>query len=223
MPTFPHYRITLEGVYGTAANPLEIWRTGVNVQAGSGPSAPGVILPARAQAIYDGFVTAYMGNVRSSCVLTACDIRFIGALGRQPTEPDGSFTSTARHEANTPGSMSGGVQYPFQIAYVASLLTARSGPEGKGRMFLPTPGFALENDGRLPAALGGQVAEPLVNWIRLINTQFAADGADPRRVSVISSKNLSSPVTGMRVGRVLDTQRRRRGDLLEGYSPTVAV
>jgi hypothetical protein len=114
------------------------------------------------------------------------------------------------------GTLVGGVKYPLQTAMVASLLTGRAGATGKGRIYLPAPSTALDSTFRYPEQTATDVATGVKGMVQAMNVALntAVIGA---AVQVASSKGYLSKVTSVRAGRVPDTQRSRRGDLLEGY------
>jgi hypothetical protein len=97
-----------------------------------------------------------------------------------------------------------------------SLGTAlQRGPASKGRFYPPGGWNGLTNDGR---ALPSEMASKAALVKTLINDLNAAQGAGGQRVVVYSKQYQSvRAVTHIRVGRVVDTQRRRRSSLAEEY------
>jgi len=125
-------------------------------------------------------------------------------------------------EFNQPGGVAGQAGQNPQDALAVSLVTARRGPTGKGRFYIPLPvvmGLA---------ANGWLIAESDVNTIRAraatmlsdINNAPGYDSGGAPTVVVASTKGYNTPVTGVRVGRVMDTIRSRRRQLSESYGPT---
>jgi len=112
-----------------------------------------------------------------------------------------------------------GQTQPNQICVVATLFTPKAGRSGKGRIYLPLlalPAVSADpRDGVHQTALAGQIAA----WIEDVNAISTAT-AGPFRVSVQSRLGAGTPgpVTGVGIGDVLDTQRRRRNKLVETYS-----
>lgn len=115
---------------------------------------------------------------------------------------------------------------PNQTCLVVSLLTARSGRSYRGRVYLPflSPPD-LQPGGRLaaPNAAGilaqaqylvGVLSDPAV-----VDPTLTGVPAAVFRIAIQSetSGQPASPVTVVRVGDVLDTQRRRRDKLTENY------
>ena len=111
----------------------------------------------------------------------------------------------------------GGSQvYPNQVAWAVTLYTGFSrGPAHKGRFYLPLPTCALGTDGLVSAANAITLSAAADTFITNVNSVNA--GWD---VAVFSRKEGaadSKVVIGASVGRVLDTQRRRRRKLAEDY------
>lgn len=103
-----------------------------------------------------------------------------------------------------------------QVALAISLTTAVSrGPAHRGRFYIPMPTVNPASDGLLSTgnrdAIKG-TATTLLNSLNAVSAGY--------KVAVFSRKQgnpFHRDVTGIAVGRVLDTQRRRRRRLLELY------
>lgn len=105
------------------------------------------------------------------------------------------------------------------------------GLASKGRVFLPpSTRYAPQADGLMTAAAATQLAKCMQRFINEINANavvgnvmiysrgkgVAAYDAQHKRVEyTYPNPGASQPVTGVRVGRVIDTQRRRRRQLNE--------
>jgi hypothetical protein len=133
---------------------------------------------------------------------------------------NGKYTGDATVEAifgNTPG---GGVDQktpPNQVALAVSTTTGFSrGPAHRGRFFLPLPCITIFGDGRMDAGDAGLV-KASANVLRT-----GVNAAGGGHVMTVMSRKKNAPghraITGFEVGRVLDTQRRRRRSLLESYA-----
>lgn len=114
---------------------------------------------------------------------------------------------------------------PAQCALVATLASdVPRGLASKGRMYLPGVGAAINTDGKVPAATRDGVALNLKNFFDAI----ALDTDMPGR-PVLASLGHAPLNTGgtikliqqIRVGDVVDTQRRRRNQLTEVYATQV--
>lgn len=119
--------------------------------------------------------------------------------------------------ADLPGGASGAGSFPNQVANVVTLTTGFSrGPAHKGRIYLPLPYFALGVGGTITAIAADAVSDSVDTFIADLNAVNAAKW----EVGVMSRKKYAPGarrVTGNLVGRVLDTQRRRRRSLVEDY------
>lgn len=219
MPTPAHTRITWSGVFGSVAEPLETWQFGVNVGPVAFASADA--REDAAQACHVAWVDHLAPRVRAQVSLTNVRVAQVLETGLVSKNGDGQYNQ-ADDPRTAPGS-GGVIALPFQVALCISLVTARSGPEGKGRFYLPGPNVQLETDGRISAAAATSHATSAAAFLGAVDLAIAGSGGASGNPVVASSKGFLSPVTGVRVGRVLDTQRRRRGDLAEGYSAVVAL
>jgi hypothetical protein len=100
---------------------------------------------------------------------------------------------------------------PRATAVCATLLTARAGATGKGRIFLPTTILTLTESGRLQSTSAVTFANGVKGFINALNALAGVD------VGVVSSKGYISPVTAVKVGRTPDTLRSRRRSQGEVY------
>jgi hypothetical protein len=118
--------------------------------------------------------------------------------------------------ANIPGGGTVGNTPPNQVALCVTLTTGFSrGPAHKGRIYLPLPTFGIDASGAFAAANAQAVSGTVDTLIANLNGVDAAWD-----VSVFSRKAGAAahrPVTGNLVGRVYDTQRRRRRSMVEDY------
>lgn len=130
----------------------------------------------------------------------------------------GTYRDDPAHQAiiqDAPGAGST-PPYPNQVALVVTLTTGFSrGPAHKGRFYLPLPVVPLGTDGLISSA----AAQTVSGGVDSLVTNLNATTTD-WKVAVFSRK-LGAPahrlVTGNLVGRVLDTQRRRRRKVGEDY------
>jgi len=113
---------------------------------------------------------------------------------------------------------------PGQLTLAVSLTTALARGRGHaGRMYPPNCSAALaavDEAGQVPTGTADDIAQSAKTLIEDINTVCAV-GA---KVCVFSAVGQSQePITGVRVGHVVDTQRRRRRSLRENYPAVVAI
>lgn len=132
---------------------------------------------------------------------------------------DGRYIGDGTNEAVYPdlaGAWTGLPKFPNQVAWGVSLLTGFSrGPAHRGRFYLPLPSADLGDDGRFSVAHSDELRETVTELITALNA------VDPDyEVAVFSRKSGAAGnrrVTAAEVGRVPDTQRRRRRSLVEDY------
>nr|CRY96618.1 hypothetical protein [uncultured prokaryote] len=138
----------------------------------------------------------------------------IGTNGRYP--PDENAVEYLR-PSPIPGSTTGG--YP-QIALVLSMRTARTrGYASNGRMYLPTAETPSDSSGLITLSTADSAALNGAVFIGAVN----AVGLGAASVMSTVGAGLIEPITAVRVGRVIDTQRRRRNQLPESYSAASPV
>lgn len=206
-----HVRVTFAGLVGTVAAPVEHWAFGVNFPRESldadGNDAVDNALAANCKGSWDAALKPYTPGDN---FLTEVKVSRIGGDGHVEKRADGSYAQGVWVGSSV--GAAGTITLPLSTALVCSLTTARSGPTGKGRMFLPFPGMVLQvADKRLSAADAATMAgagRQFLNALGVLMT-FPAQ--------VVSSKGYMSPVTGVRIGRVPDTLRSRRRSSPEAY------
>jgi hypothetical protein len=164
-------------------------------------------------ATYHGRATT---RLRSAAVLTHVKVAAIGADGKYLSDP-------YIKDYNVPGAESGGGSTPPQVSLAISLVTARRGPSGKGRFYLPLPAWGVDSNSFLIQEQNANDSRG--SAVTLINDLNNQPGIDVLGLGVVvaSTKGYNTPVTGVRVGRVLDTVRTRRNKLQEQYTGVAAV
>jgi len=113
---------------------------------------------------------------------------------------------------------------PNQCAIVTSLTTITPGRRGKGRIYLPLLGNMIANDGKHSAAV--RISAAIKVFMDTLHADWAADAGAAGERLVVGSKvgaGALSPITQIKVGDVIDTQRRRRNAIPEIYSTRVLV
>lgn len=124
------------------------------------------------------------------------------------------------------GSASAG--FPPQCTIVAQLRA--SSPVGlgaKGRMYLPGQSYGLDATGHLSGSDTARCALGLRNFLDAAETATDSPGyiinASKGRVGIPYAAPVNRRVTMVRVGDVVDTQRRRRNALTEAYAESSLV
>lgn len=212
MPYVPHLAITAAG--GMPGG--ERWSCTLTY----GNGVVGVATQDEAQAVaqaavapWSAFMVANASKIVNGVTLQRVTARVITAAG----------TTAALGEAAPAATVAGNnsLLLPNQCAVVLSLRTATPGPRGRGRIFLPALAAAPNGAGRLdPATRDGILAQSatLVAGLReAVETNTASD-LWSLVVASGAGQGLLSRVNSLRVGDVIDTQRRRRDALVESYS-----
>lgn len=139
--------------------------------------------------------------------------------------PDGHYVQDVTWEHVYPSPIAGtqaGTPAP-QTTMVVSLLTAAErGLASKGRFYLPPIAnqLLLQSDGRLLATTATSIANGAKALINSLNTAYADASTGDEAVGKVgvasdTRTGMFRVVTGVGVGRVVDTMRSRRGSLLE--------
>lgn len=224
MPAPRHFRITYSGVFGTPASPIEEWSMGLSAIAIPTGDYPLSYIQGAANAVAPLWGT-HLGSIVSGITsLTRTRVSLIGPDGKTERTPEGAY---AHADNMTTFGGAGSTILPLQTAAVVSLESAFEGPTGRGRFYLPGPSGTVGNDGLWAAATQTAQLNAAEAFVNAINAALEGESwgiNDPNfgRLCVASGgsalQGLSPalrPVTRVGVGRVPDTQRRRRGDLLE--------
>jgi hypothetical protein len=174
--------------------------------------------PAQLTSLDNAFASLFSNNGLS--VVAA--IRYLG-VKVSPQNADGLYGGDANavekiRAAPLVGPGVGGLP---QATIVASLKTATPrGLANEGRMYLPSSSRMPEVNGRLPSSTAEVIANLVATFISSVNAVGLGD------VTVFSKtrEGAARKVTGVRLGRVVDTQRRRRNQITELYvDATTAV
>jgi hypothetical protein len=114
-----------------------------------------------------------------------------------------------------PGGTHSGTQLPVQNSVVVSLRTLQVGSAGRGRMFLPSPSSTLLANGRVSNVAAQDIAEGAKDFMEAL--AFTGGNVNVRPIVTGGNFTRYAVVNRVRVGNVVDTQRRRRNRLQEVY------
>ena len=216
-----HCYLHVVGDTQDGGNTVEEWSFGVRF------GAPGSTLTNSASdsqnddiaGALSAFWNAVKGNYPPSRRLTGFKWNNIKSDGLYET-PENPNT----YEFTTPlAGTSGGTTLPLQVAMTASLRTGLAGKRYNGRLYLPAPAQALA--GLYWSEDYRPTMQTAVATL-LTNLNVITDAANGVVACVISSRGTPGPVnaiTGVTIGRVPDTIRRRRNKLTENYPTPTAV
>lgn len=202
--TYPssHLRVTW---FGDAWMQQEEWSTGLRLD--------GTTLPTTAQ--MDALDTAFQTLFSSSAAKTSYGARYWG-VKVAPQNSEGLYGETGQAvEKIRPAvhftANSGGLP---QATLAVTLTTGTlRGLANEGRMYLPATSHLPSDDGRITLAQADALRSVVVDFIVAVN----AVGLGPVTVFSKVGTGAKRAVNGVRVGRVIDTQRRRRNQISEEY------
>lgn len=151
-------------------------------------------------------------NLGSGAKLSFVKVNTIGINGLYL---DGGGTNEATY-GDVAGGGSVAQVFPNQVTIAVSLMTGFSrGPAHAGRFYLPCFNAPLGTDGLVPATSATALRQEMDTFLAALNAVNAGFEV------AIFSRKAGAPgnrrVTGTQVGRVLDTQRRRRRSMTEDY------
>lgn len=114
--------------------------------------------------------------------------------------------------------------YPPQVAYAVTMRgTYRRGPAARGRWYVPVGQAGTGADGRMNEATAqafGDAAGTFLRALQEIDSGAGPDAWAPWLYGDGIGGPRDSVITAVDVGRVYDTQRRRRNTLIEEYVPS---
>jgi hypothetical protein len=166
-------------------------------------------LAAQLAPLYGAFHAKPAAFASGGVVFQRVDTYAIGVDGRATAQGSGTLVS--------PVQGSGGLNLPNQCTMVMSLRTGRPGRAFRGRMYLPTlsMGIYLESDGQIAPGQATDLATAFRIFLEGAND--ITFGPEQIRAVVASGvgEGANTEITQLSVGRVIDTQRRRRNELAE--------
>lgn len=207
----PFYRLQVSGTGYQG----EIWSWSLALQRNfEHPDEPPILdeVPAAVVTAVETFHKSTGAKIASLARLTTIKLNLVGEDGRYVSE------STTFHDFPPPGvAGSAAATPPAQLSLAVSLTTnASRGLASSGRFYIPYAAHTVASPttGLLHADDVMATANAAVTLLNALNSGF------PYGDVVVASKvgaGKFRPVTGVRVGRVMDTQRRRRNALREEH------
>jgi hypothetical protein len=158
----------------------------------------------------------------TSWIAPACKLSFAKAarIGL-----DGKYIDQSTDEFVFPDLAGGGnaifAIHPQQVALAVSLTTGYSrGLAHRGRFFMPMPVCPItETTGLIDTVTADQVRQSVKTFLEAVADVPGIDAPNSLTPSVMSRRGAGGHrvITGVEIGRALDTQRRRRRGLKENY------
>jgi hypothetical protein len=217
-----HFKFTFRGHFDGSP---EFWSFGCHFRRGVDLGSD-----ADLDDINEGAVTSaigtFMANATFGTVTRLDDWRayVIGTNGRM--EGNGPLLHLV--DPGSPVAGSGGMNFPPQVAVVATKVAANRGPGHLGRMYLPCLGAALSTGGRMTAATALSLAQATSAFLKSISDAIDLPGTIESAQCVnISDRPVGTgtkqTVDHIRVGRAFDTMQSRRTNLDEDYQEDTAI
>lgn len=207
----PHYYLT----FGGSAYTTEIWQCGIRAIPDTSTDTFAADLaawPAGVEAPLKTWFGAAANRFQNTHKIEWAKAAAVGIDGKYV----GPNTMVEKVFASP---QAGGVttdHQPPQCGVVVTLTTAiPRGYASKGRMFMPTQAVSL-TDGRITSSMMTALGTATTQLLNALNTGL------PGSLAVYSSVGTGAvnPITGFRVGNMVDTQQRRRAGLSEVYTST---
>lgn len=212
MPYLPHVRLTARFNLGASATPVEQASCSLNFHDVGVPLTAGNWQLVCNDAFDDwaAWVQRSTSKVMQSVKLMDVRLYHIDA--------DGHSVDDTIISAGTPvsGVMTND-QHPFQCSIVTTLEAGTRGLGRFGRIYLPPCGVGIGQDGLMD---GSTVNGMFTSVKTLLSDLSNLPGIDAEWGLVVAGRTGSGtlrPVDRVRMGKVMDTQRRRRRSLVEGY------
>lgn len=219
---YPH-RVARITFSGDCWNGTEIWSTGFFM------GFPGGDAPEITQAGIDQIGAAWKTFFSTNTTAIASTYKFTAAKAVMLNNDGKSLPETAKyHYPAAPVAGANGVtRMPAQISLVATLTnTLPRGLATKGRMFLPGIASSVTDTGKISQPVAAAIATNLKLFFDTVysdadtpgNPVLASLGSGPLQLG-----GVIRPVTGIKIGDVWDTQRRRRNQFTELYEQRVVA
>lgn len=174
------------------------------------------VTPVQAQTIANA--CALVQPVANLAAVNVVAVTLVGVRVEARTKA-GVLETQAEALKGTPDPGTSATGHPFQTAWVASLRTAKPGASGRGRLYWPATGVAM-NAGTLRPT--GTVVSNFIGGMKtyLSGLQTAIDVTLDGVALTVWSRKLQqlNTVTALQAGDVVDTQRRRRDFLTESFT-----
>lgn len=195
--------------FGDGWSQQEEWSTGLRID--------GTTMPTDAQ--MTSLDSAFAVLIATSALATSNAVRYLG-VKVSPQDADGLYgAGTAKEKIRSTVQVGNSANTGLpQSTVVATLTTATPrGPANEGRMYLPATSNTAGVDGRMLSATAVSINSAVVTFINSVNAIGIGQVSVFSKGTPLSPGGAKRPVTGVRTGRVIDTQRRRRNRITELY------
>lgn len=195
-----HLRLTFGGTLG----PDETWTTGLRFRI---PTVPGETDLEDVGLRFYEFLTDTGVQMCQYVRLTWAKLAVVGTDGRYPEDVEAVLW-----EPESPLGGTGGVNMPPQVTLAVTLETGtQRGRAARGRMYLPPTSLLPEATGMLTVTQATNVATAAASFMEDVTDLMGGPALVMSNIGAGTSRSINA----VSVGRVLDTQRRRRRSILE--------
>jgi hypothetical protein len=223
---YPH-RVNKVTISGNCWDGAELWSTGFYVGTASADAGdPGTVTASAIATAWSAFFTHANSKVSNAYKTLQVKVSQL--------ETDGDVDLDMIDIYDYPAAITGafaGSPMPPQISLAATMTSdTQRGLASKGRMYLPGVAASISNtDPKIGSVDQGNIADRLKIFFDAVNASSAVAGdiilaSKGHKFTVLQDPNnwyyvngVIAKVTGVRVGDVYDTQRRRRDGLDEIY------
>jgi hypothetical protein len=218
------YRVTRVTIQGSSFDGGEEWSTGFYMGHESGDAdLPNQQLADDIRAAWTTFFTAGSSKVCNKWKTELVKVSSIGTDGKS-NAADTVYSAVTGEVVGTQPFL-----FPPQCALVATLTSqVARGVGAKGRLFLPGIVATLQGSGKITSTDVTAIGNNFKTFLTAVNASTATNNV----VMLASQGSLNKDgtpkvggrapvnkaVTGLRIGDVYDTQRRRRNGLTETYT-----
>lgn len=204
-------RLVISGSLGT--NGAERWSCGLNFMA------PGSVIPADEASMNTWLanIQTYLASlpIGSAARVDMGPAAQVNQLDAYAYDVSGPATIVAQRRSTGMMVGAGTHRQAFQVSRTITLQTATGGRSGRGRVYWPALGATVTDTGtsNVPTSTAD-------SWRDMFAAFEAAWPGTPAIVLAVWSptQGVVRPLTSIRIGNVLDTQRRRTDKLLESYT-----
>ena len=202
---------------------VETWSIGFRARSTTPESNASLIAgnAGMADDIYTDFSAGFANSQLHANSQATCDWVKVAALDTDGHYADGS-DADLHAEVVGAGPAGGGSADAPQLCTVVSFGTVvHRGHASKGRVFIPgCAQSTITATGEISTGAAGDIRDEMKDRLDHINGILSTAFSANMRLAVMSplGAGLSHSITDVKVGRVIDTQRRRRRQLDEAYS-----
>lgn len=221
MTYLEHCKVVVGGPIGsTVASAIEEWSCSLKF------ANPGLALPPMTQVqaddLADAILSVWETEVFSDTSMLIGNNAFLSYCKTYSIEGDGTSGNNpigyAFKTTPVPGSINNNYK-PYQVSCAISLDAGGRGRSRFGRFYLPSPAMTITADGYMSETAAETILPQAVTALQACVTaaQAVYDGGVRLIIASGVGAGDNKEVQQVRVGRVLDTQRRRRRSLPESY------